>query len=136
LAAVPLLVACRSSARTDDPPPAAEPATCVNGEPASVCAERCDAGDLEACEMLGSDYFAGRGVPQDVGRSADLVQRACDGGRPSACMGLAMAYFEGHGRPTDISRATALRERACDLGSTKACTALGRPRPRSPGRAR
>jgi uncharacterized protein len=57
----------------------------------------CNAGDMDACADVGSDYLGGEGTPPDRARGLSLLQRACDGGNLNqGCYNLG-AEYANHG---------------------------------------
>jgi TPR repeat protein len=76
----------------------------------------CDAGDLDACNGLGTCYARGEGVPQDNARAIELFTKACDGNVGIGCKGLGDMFAT-----TDPVRAQAAYKRSCDLGYKRGC---------------
>jgi TPR repeat protein len=86
-------------------------------------AEReCDAGDAGGCERAGRLYLkgAGTGVPQDLNRASELLERACAADRREACVALGTA----RAMRGDRAGGAELYRRACEAGSAEGCYAL------------
>jgi hypothetical protein len=81
----------------------------------------CDSGDGESCFVLGSLYYAGRGVPHDIATAVSLFRTSCDDGFARGCGGLAECYRAGQGIAADPSRALAYFEKACHAGVAPSC---------------
>lgn len=84
----------------------------------------CGAGEAWACFGLGRFYLEGdQGVPQDLDRAAELLDRACDGGSAAGCAGLGLLVRDRAGAE-DPERAFELFTRACDDGDAAGCQNL------------
>jgi len=81
----------------------------------------CDAGDGESCFLLGSLYYAGRGVPKDGNHAFALFQRSCSSDWPRGCSGLGECYRAGVGTAEDNARALDLFDQACRKGIASSC---------------
>ena len=92
---------------------------------ASRLRARCLAGDNVVCAQLGEMYVAGRGVPRDLGRAAEMYERACDGGMPDVCNTLGEIHERSGDLEGGMARATELYQKACDGGSSAGCLNLG-----------
>jgi TPR repeat protein len=89
----------------------------------------CDAGDTEACSLLGA-MLAVALDKQDAGspkaaRYAEVatsaLTAACRGGRAFACTALGDIYQHGRGVPANRARARELYQRACRAGEPDGC---------------
>jgi TPR repeat protein len=87
----------------------------------------CDAGEMEACTMLGTCYWTGScGLAKNGPHGFDLFQKACDGGEVGACGQLGVCYeFGGCGLAKSGERAVAFYAKACDGGEMAMCNNLG-----------
>jgi Sel1 repeat len=81
----------------------------------------CDARDGESCFLLGSLYYAGRGVLKDGNRAFALFERSCSTGWPRGCSGLGECYRAGVGTAEDNSRALELFDQACRADVASSC---------------
>jgi TPR repeat protein len=86
-----------------------------------VLQRSCDGGDGENCFILGSLYYAGRGVPKDSTRATALFRRSCESGWARGCGGLAECYRAGQGVAADGAQAVAYFEKACRAGVAASC---------------
>lgn len=85
--------------------------------------------DMEsACFMLGSYYFYGVNVKQDLAKAREFNQKAlnldsqaCQEQRMYACVVSAEIYQQGLSVPQDLTRAKDYYNRACDLRNQFAC---------------
>jgi hypothetical protein len=82
---------------------------------------RCRAGEGEACATLADRYGNGLGVPQDLARAAELLDKACHAHVPRACQNL-IGMFNAGQVPRDPSRETNLLKTACADGHADSCT--------------
>jgi formylglycine-generating enzyme required for sulfatase activity len=87
---------------------------------ASSMAQKCDAGKLADCELLGIYYFRGNGVKRDNAKAVELLSKACDGGHAHSCGTLGAFYNE------DLTKSAEFFARACDGGDATGCDMLGR----------
>jgi TPR repeat protein len=81
----------------------------------------CDAGDGESCFLLGSLYYAGRGVPKDGSHAFALFEQSCSTGWRRGCSGLGECYRAGVGTAVDNSRALELFDQACRADVASSC---------------
>jgi len=81
----------------------------------------CDTGDGESCFLLGSLYYAGRGVPKDGSHAFALFERSCSSGWPRGCSGLGECYRAGVGTAEDNARALELFDQACRGDVASSC---------------
>lgn len=79
----------------------------------------------DGCDLLGTAYMTGEGVPQDPAAGFKFFSRGCDHGNMLACSNLAKAYDFGQGVAKDPARAAALYQKACDGNVRGACFNLG-----------
>ena len=93
----------------------------VNETKGSFFQSACDAGDGESCFLLGSLYYAGRGVPKDGSQAFALFERSCSSGWPRGCSGLGECYRAGVGTAEDNSRALELFDQACRADVASSC---------------
>ena len=85
--------------------------------------------DMEnACFMLGTYYFYGVNVKQDLQKSKEFTQKAleldsqaCDENRLYACVLSAEIYQQGLNTPQDLTKAKLLYSRACEMDNQFAC---------------
>lgn len=85
--------------------------------------------DMEnACFMLGTYYFYGVNVKQDLQKSKEFTQKAleldsqaCDENRLYACVLSAEIYQQGLNTPQDLIKAKLLYARACEMDNQFAC---------------
>jgi TPR repeat protein len=75
---------------------------------------------------LGVQYAMGRGVPKDLGKAVELVQKAADQGHADAQDILGMFYMDGEGVPKDLGKAAELYKKAADQGNQRAIVNLKR----------
>ena len=87
-------------------------------------AERCDAGDTQACADLGSLLRRGGG-PGDEARGRELQRSACERGNASGCIGVMMRGAMFLPGKRTITGGPALA-RGCLAGDGAACFVLGR----------
>ena len=81
----------------------------------------CDRGDGESCFLLGSLYYAGKGVPKDPARAFALFRQSCSSGWWRGCSGLAECYRAGAGTAVDNARAIEDFDKACQAGIASSC---------------
>ena len=86
----------------------------------SACLERCQSGDMHACNAMGVLFEYGRGAASDGSIASGFYARACDSGYAQACTNLAWLYSLGRGVPHDAQQAMLLFTRAFDA-SKLAC---------------
>lgn len=75
----------------------------------------------DACTVLGSSHFHGRGTPRNYSKAAWYWQMACDDGEAIACSNLGDAYLRGNGVPKDRESGLRHLRFACDNGNADAC---------------
>jgi TPR repeat protein len=76
--------------------------------------QKCDAGDLYACNSLAYMYKKGQGVPLNAAKASAIYRRSCNMGNISACISI-----------RDDAKVAALYRRGCDGGNMYSCKALG-----------
>jgi len=81
----------------------------------------CDRSDGESCFLLGSLYFAGKGVSRDPARAFALLQKSCSSGYSRGCSGLAECYRAGVGTAVNNSLAIENYDKACRSGVASSC---------------
>jgi TPR repeat protein len=81
----------------------------------------CEIGSALSCQVMGSAYAQGNGVPKNMGRAAAYFQRACQGGNMQGCRGLGILHAVGEGVGQDFAQAEALFRQACGGGDTESC---------------
>lgn len=81
----------------------------------------CEKRHAEGCHRLAAILWIGAGVPPDLPRAADLLERACHLGQAQACAELADMHAAGWGVTSDRARAQVLYRQACDQGVSDAC---------------
>jgi hypothetical protein len=116
-------------ARLDDPlPPAVDVGgsavgagerSCPADDP-EACTRLCDAGDTDACFVLGTILQRGVDAPEDLPRANQLYRGACDEGHQDACVLLGISYLTG----PEYEVGLGLLERACELNNPTACSTL------------
>lgn len=119
------LAALRSGA-TDDPYLAARRLE-SNGDASTAAqhyARLSDAGHLRARTRLAWLHEAGRGVPRDLARAADLFESAAAGGEAEAQFALSVMLRTGVGRGQDAAAADAWLNKAAAAGYPEAVEAL------------
>ncbi|TVO65031.1 tetratricopeptide repeat protein [Denitromonas ohlonensis] len=79
-----------------------------------------DTGDLRARTRLAWLYEAGRGVPRDLARAADLFESAARGGEAEAQFALSVMLRTGVGRAQDLAAADAWLAKAVAAGYPEA----------------
>jgi TPR repeat protein len=84
-----------------------------------------DQGDAAAQYNLGVQYEDGQGVPQDLGKAAELYQKAANQGHAAAQYNLALLYAHGEGVPQDLGKAAELYQKAANQGHAAAQNNLG-----------
>lgn len=84
-----------------------------------------DQGSAYAQYMLGWLYENGQGVPNDLGKAAELFQKAADQGFAYAQYNLGVAYENGLGVPKDPGKVAQLFQKATDQGLADAQNNLG-----------
>ena len=91
-------------------------------EPA-VPADRCSAGDGDACWSAAQVLMRAQGPAQPPGPDILLLlDRACQLRNPLACLNLGLASLRGDGGiPQEPALARALHLRSCELGLPVAC---------------
>ena len=75
---------------------------------------------------LGVRYQLGEGVPKDLGKAAELLQKAADQGYAPAQLNLGELYEKGEGVPKDLGKAAELYKKAADQGNQRAIINLKR----------
>ncbi|MCC6527527.1 MAG: SEL1-like repeat protein [Polyangiaceae bacterium] len=85
----------------------------------------CRAGNADGCAVVGDALRIGRGLPQDVRRAFETLDRACRDGSELGCAQLGVMYAEGSAVRKDPERAVALYDQACGAGVPRACVDLG-----------
>jgi lipoprotein NlpI len=91
---------------------------CTDTAPAA-CAAHCRAGELDACQRLGT-WFA-----TDRSCAAKIWELACDRQSAEACTALGRMELETGEDASERSRGAHRLEQACQSGDGPACTALG-----------
>lgn len=89
---------------------------------------QCEAGQLEACELLVNWYReldAGVQASEAFSRTRALATRACEAGDPFACARLGSALLSGWLGTEDPKEAARLLDKACEGGVAGACIELG-----------
>ena len=81
--------------------------------------QKCTAGDMESCYMLGFFYKEGRGVKQDFQKTLEIYTKTCDSGYLYACVGLATLYSGLYEIPKNESKEFSLYEKVCNAGGVK-----------------
>src|SRR5262245_51333724 len=97
-------------------PARGQPAPPAAPDPQALAAA-CERGEGIACRALGERYEAGRGVPTDPARAADLYLAACERGDPAGCDRLGVVRESGLGGVQDLEAAERHYRRACDGGA-------------------
>jgi TPR repeat protein len=90
--------------------------------------DSCTAGRVtppDDCNLLGTMYEDGVGVPRNDAYAARLHEKACEGGLPVACSDLGLMVLEGRGGPANPQLALDLFKRACDEGAPDGCQNYG-----------
>ncbi|WP_323760978.1 SEL1-like repeat protein [Maricaulis sp.] len=82
-------------------------------------------GDVQAKAVLGSYYFSGQVLPQDLGRGLTLLREAAEGGDVRAQSNLGYAYRTGTGVARDDSVAFRWYLEAAEAGMVRAQAAVG-----------
>ncbi len=106
--------------------------------PISLCDERCEAGDPEACGVASDRYCNGIGVRRDLQRGRERAKKGCELGSSAACAGAASAALNDDldgGELIEFAefqkQAVAKAETECAAGRARACESLsfwyGRP---------
>lgn len=85
------------------------------------CTLQCAHGSAMSCAFLGRSYQLGRGVPQDLGRAAELLDKACSGGASVACGRVGEMALASH----DEAKGLRLLGRACAAGWVDGCRIAG-----------
>ena len=86
------------------------------------CTLQCAHGSPTSCSILGRSYAIGRGVPQDLGRATELLDKACAAGVQPACGRLGELALASH----DEAKGLPLLTQACFAGWTEGCLLSGR----------
>jgi hypothetical protein len=89
---------------------------------AQTTKRRCESGDADQCESLGTLILNGKGVAKDEVKALATFQRACDHGSMSACDDLGAMYGTGTGTRQDLAGAQRLFTKACAGGEEQGCT--------------
>ncbi|PIE18032.1 MAG: hypothetical protein CSA65_06260 [Proteobacteria bacterium] len=76
--------------------------------------QKCDAGDLYACNSLAYMYKKGRGVAMNSAKATAIYRRSCNMGNISACISI-----------RDNTRVATLYRQGCDGGNMHSCKSLG-----------
>jgi TPR repeat protein len=71
-------------------------------------ANKCGAGQVEACSSLGVRYLKADGVTHDIPEAVNCFRLSCDAGSPSGCINLGLCHFKGTGAALDIPEAQRL----------------------------
>ena len=85
----------------------------------------CSAGNADACEVLSSAYFEGRGVRRDQKKAFEVTLMACELGSARACGYAGTNYELGQGTSVNHELGLKYSRRGCDLGDPSACSNLG-----------
>jgi hypothetical protein len=92
-------------------------------------AEACEKADAPACNFAGRLVLEGHGVPRDVKRGLELLERSCDGGFAIACaVGAAWLTEASHATEVEFASETRARfevKQACLSGQADDCYELG-----------
>ena len=87
--------------------------------------QRAEAGDAEAQVHLGSAYYAGKGVPQDLQEAANWFRKAAEQGNADAQYNLGVMYHKGEGVLEDDKEAVKWYRKAAEQGDADAQNNLG-----------
>lgn len=87
-----------------------------------VFLQACDRGDGASCFLLGSLYYTGIGVPQDVTRAVTLFHQSCTGGSARGCSRLGASYVKGEGTAVNYAKAIESFEKACRGEHAASCS--------------
>jgi hypothetical protein len=88
---------------------------------------QCDAGEGDACWLLGQNFSRGGSsppwgyFPQSDERAAQLFGKGCKVGSPQACGQLGHSLLKGLGVTQDIPRGASLAVSSCERGYEFAC---------------
>ena len=80
--------------------------------------QKCNSGDINACNSLGRAYFFGDKVAKDYTKAAKLFSKACDGNNANACYNLGVLYESGK---DGKSLAIKYYDKGCKLGDSQSC---------------
>ena len=83
----------------------------------------CDFGDKFACSNLGTLYFYGRGVEENLALSNKSYERACELSHETSCYYLGFHYENAD--ESNLSLAKKYYEKACRLNHAESCARLG-----------
>ena len=101
-----------------------EATLCEFGD-ATGCAEACEAGHDDSCELIATMYVLGEGVEVDEAQAAQWSARGCELGSLSACRILGYLELNGLGVAQDVPGAIARLEDVCARGEASACRDVG-----------
>ena len=90
--------------------------------------EKCNKGNLNACNDLGDLYYNGvSGVKIDYIKAYELYSFACDKNSFDGCINLADMYAEGKGVKQNYDKALTIYSNACQISiGTIGCIEFGR----------
>lgn len=81
----------------------------------------CSKGFGLSCQVLGTHYLLGSGVPKSESKAADLYRQACDYGNKEGCRYLGALHALGKGVTQDYGRAVVYFQKSCDGGDSEGC---------------
>lgn len=81
----------------------------------------CSGGNVEGCNKLAYQYYAGKGVRQSYSKAMKLYQKTCREGSLDGCVKMGGMYYSGKGVKKNIPKARRIYGEACDKGSAFGC---------------
>lgn len=87
--------------------------------------EYCNTGNALACGDVGSMYYEGLGVSQDIGLASIFFKKACDEGNMNSCRWLGNLYYHGKGIEKNYFIAFESFKKDCDAGNASSCLYAG-----------
>lgn len=86
--------------------------------------QRCENGNLEICDKLGSAYIYGSSkdhIEKDISQAIYYLEKGCYEGPTFSCSDLGFLYESGTGVEQDKKKAISFYDMACDQGYTLLC---------------
>ena len=108
-------------------------ALAANNSELQTLIRNCEAQNGKDCTELGSRYFHGIGVQQDLEKAAEYSAKGCELQNDSACGTLetigslgSIIYYNGRGVSKNVAKAVEYYTKGCELQNEFACEGLER----------
>ncbi len=93
--------------------------------PDASVTEKCNNGNIEACNLLGLQHKSGSDAEKDHRKAISFFTKSCDSGNAFGCSELGKMYSEDDGTAKNVTKAVHYFDKACDFKYTSACKYLG-----------